>query len=311
VLPIRCVLGRRNHAVPWLGLSLLVSQLSAAQESPATFELPASCGSEAEFRRELVALTGKDADRAWPTSLRITADPSSPGYRLTLEHSGTRRELEHLDCRVLFRSALVISAASVGSAHAPPEPAPAAPPPLPERASAAPTERSDEPLAVRGTVALGSGVALGVVPGPTAAFEARVGGTIGGFGASLAFRHFVPRYVAVGGRGADIGGYGLRFAAVYAPRPWLSGSLGLDADWLVGRGRVGIAVPLEDSAWTLAPSLELAVAPVATRHWSVELAAAGRYAVVRPVFEVTGFGQIFRPPGGSLFAVARGVFHFP
>jgi hypothetical protein len=154
-------------------------------------------------------------------------------------------------------------------------------------------------------------VALGVVPGPSAAFEARLGATLGRSGASFTGRYFLPRHAAVGGRGADIRGYGFRVAAHYAPLPWVGASAGFDADWLVGRGKVGIAVPLEDSAWTLGPSLELAIIPIETRYLSVELAAAGRLALQRPVFEVTGFGEIFRPPPASLIAVARGVFHFP
>jgi hypothetical protein len=311
VLPIRCVPGRRHRALSWVGFSLLVSQVALAE--PATiFEVPAACGNEAEFRRELVALTGKDADRAWPSTVRI--EPAAPdgGYRLTLELAAGRRELEHLDCRVLFRSALVIAAASVGSGEASEPAGPAHGPSAPSADDARSTRtRPQAQRALRGTVALGSGIALGVVPGPTAAFEARLGGDLGPLGASVAVRHFVSRHAAVGGRGADIGGYGLRVAALYAPLPWLAGSLGLDADWLVGRGTVGIAVPLEDSAWTLAPSLELALIPVRTRLLSLEVAAAGRLAVKRPVFEVTGFGEIFRPPAGSLISVARGVFHFP
>jgi hypothetical protein len=307
------VFGRRHDVVPWVGLFLLVSQAAPAAE-PSTFEVPEPCGNEAEFRRELSSLAGKDVDRVWPSTVRITADASTAGYRLTLELHGGRRELEHADCRVLFRSALVIAAASVGSLDAPtaaptspaPEPVPVAP-----ATPARPPARTTRRPPLRGTVALGSGVALGVVPGPTTAFEARLGATQGRFGAAFTGRLFIPRHAAVGGRGADIGGYGLRVAAVYVPLPWLGASVGLDADWLVGRGTLGIAVPLEDSAWTIAPSLELAVIPIETHYLSVEVAAAGRVAVQRPVFEVTRFGEVFRAPAVSLVSVARGVFHFP
>jgi len=277
----------------------------------APFELPVGCGTEAEFRDELTRLVGPDAERAWPSLLRITGDSSS-GFRLTLEVAGNRRDFEHSDCRVLFRSALVVAATSVRAQEVtapPPAPPPPAPPTAPAGANPPEPDRGDGP-GWRATASAGAGVAVGVVPNATAAFEARLGGELGAFGALLGGRYFVPRYVEVEGRGVDIHGFGLELALRFEPIDLLAVSAGFFADVLVGEGVTGIELPLGDSAWTLGPSLEIAVIPINTRHLSVELALSGRVAVQRPVFEVTGFGQVYQVPRFGLVSVARGVFHF-
>jgi hypothetical protein len=150
-----------------------------------------------------------------------------------------------------------------------------------------------------------------VVPGPTAVFEARFGGELGRASASLAARYFLPRHVSVEGRGADIEGAGVRAAVGYLPVNLVGLSLGLDVDWLFGEGKRGIELPSEDSAWAVAPSLELVLVPIRTRHLTLELSAEGRLQVQRPVFEVTGFREIYRVPRFGLISLARGVWKLP
>jgi hypothetical protein len=279
------------------------------------FEVPAECGSELEFTAELERLVGADAARARPSLLRIERDAATNDYRLTLEVGGQRRELEHADCRVLFRSAAVISAASI-KASAPP-PAEVPPPAAPKREVArgadadAGGRRSASRARFYGEVGLGAGVALGVLPGTAGMVDLRAGLVHERWGVTLAGRYYFPEQTAtVEGRSAEISGFGLRAAGVALPWPWLSGSLGFDVDRLSGRGTSGVSNPTTDSAWTLAPSLEIALIPLQNEHLALELAAAGRVALVRPVFEVNGFRELYQVPSFGMTALARGVFRF-
>jgi hypothetical protein len=292
---------------------------------PPSFEVPSECGSELEFRAELGELVGADAPRAMPAFVRIVREASSGDYRLTLEVGGRARELTHADCRVLFRSAAVIAAASVradSAAGASAVPAASVPPPLvspprpisPSPVASPPSRpppHERRPSALRPELGLGVGAAAGVVPGVAGTFEIRGGVATDKLGLTLGVRYFPARSVDVQGRGAEIQGFGLRLAGVVKPLPALAASLGLDADWLFGRGDAGIAVPGADSAWTLAPSAELAVIPLRTERLALELAAEGRLALIRPTFEVTGFRDLYQVPpwGGAL--LVRGAWRFP
>jgi RNA polymerase sigma-70 factor (ECF subfamily) len=62
-----------------------------------------------------------------------------------------------------------------------------------------------------------------------------------------------------------------------------------------------MADPRQGSAWALAPSLEIALVPLRSENVSLELAAEGRLNLQRPVFEVTGFREVYSvPPLGLL-----------
>jgi hypothetical protein len=299
-------------------LWMLCARIASAQA--AGVDVPAECGSESEFRAELERLVGADAERAQPSRMVIARPSEGADYRLTLELQGEQRELSHADCRVLFRSALVIAAASVrppAPAPAPePEPAPA-PAPAPEPADEAEEEPPEaratpgEPWKVGGSLSAGAGFAAGVVPAATGVLELRAALLVEQFGVSVSGKYLLPRSVSSEGRGADIHAFGVRGAVGFRPLTLLWISAGLDADLLVGKGTSGIALPDRDSAWTLAPSLELALVPLNTRHWALEIALQGRYAVQRPVFEVTGFKELYQVPPWGVLSVVRGVWSFP
>ncbi|HEX5100130.1 MAG TPA: hypothetical protein VFV94_11550 [Polyangiaceae bacterium] len=291
-----------------------------AHAQPSGFDVPRECGTEREFRDGLVRLLGASAERAWPATLVIAREPNGNEYRLTLEVQSERRELVHADCRVLFRSALVIAAVTVDpTVSLPEEPAPsppapdAAPPPPPAVAEPTPppAKKSDgERAPLRASVALGGGLALGVLPSATGIVEVRGGLASGRFGATLGAQYFTPRDASTAGRSARLQGLGLRGAASFAPTPLLAASLGMSVDWLVGRGSAELSSPVQDSAWALAPFLELALTPRLTRSVSLELAVTGQANLQRATFEVIGFGEIYQMPPASLLLVARGVFHF-
>jgi hypothetical protein len=294
---------------------LLVHLPARAQAT--SFDAPRECGTEGEFRDGLVRLLGAAADRAWPTALVIARAPSDSDYHLTLEVQGERRELTHADCRVLFRSAIVIAAVTVDPTVRLPEEAPTAPParaapppPPPKPAKAPPPEDRNGAGALGGSIAVGGGLALAVLPGATGVVEVRGGLASGRFGATLGAQYFTPREASSSGRSAELQGVGVRAAASFAPTPLLTASVGLSADWLVGRGSAELSSPVQDSAWALAPSLELALTPRLTRSVSLELGLAGQANLQRATFEVTGFGAIYQMPAASLTLLARGVLHF-
>jgi hypothetical protein len=100
----------------------------------AQIQVPEGCGSEQEFRSEIERLTGAPAAAAMPSVLLIEAVPGEPGgYELRLVIGDELRLLRDPECRILWRSAIVIAAAAARS-----EPAPAPPPPASEPAPAAP-----------------------------------------------------------------------------------------------------------------------------------------------------------------------------
>lgn len=303
----------------WAALTAIGVLLAPARvfAQAASFDVPAECGTESEFRDGLTRLLGAASERAWPTTLVIARDASGSQFQLTLEVDGEKRELLHADCRVLFRSALVIAAVTVDPTlripdepTAPP-PAPPAPPPRPAPAPPKPRdEAKDSGPPLRGHVAAGGGLALGVLPGATGVVELRGGVARGRFGATLGAQYFFPKDASSEGRTATLQGVGVRAAASFAPTPLVAISAGLSTDWLVGRGGAGLSSPVQDSAWALAPSLELALTPALTRELALELGAAGQLNLLRPTFEVTGFRQIYQMPLASLLVVGRGVFHF-
>lgn len=124
---------RRGRLHRWAELLLLgvgVGVSPALAQSP--IQVPEGCGSEEEFRREIRRLTGA-AEAFVPSALVIEPVPSEPaGYELRLVIGGELRLLRDSDCRVLWRSAIVIAAAAARGEPTPaPSPAPE-PPSLPE-----------------------------------------------------------------------------------------------------------------------------------------------------------------------------------
>jgi hypothetical protein len=282
----------------------------AAPDASSTFTLPSECGSEIEFRSELERLAGAHAPQAYPLRLEISETSSSDAserFRLVLEVRGERRELTHADCRALFRGAVVIAAASV---KPPPPPAPEAPPPR-EPPPAPPPPAPPNDVNVRGSVSLGAGAVLGVLPGVAAVLELRGALELETWGFSLAGRFLPPTHASQEGRGVDVMAAGARIAGTFRPVRPLNLSAGVDLDWLEGTGDSGISERLTDAAWGVAPSLELAVIPFESRHLRLEAAAQARVALLRPRFVVTGFRDVYQVPSFGGAGLVRGVFVFP
>jgi hypothetical protein len=113
-----------------------------------------------------------------------------------------------------------------------------------------------------------------------------------------------------GERGVEIRAFGGRIALLYRPVQFLRLSAGLEADLMFGRG-TGVATPLSDAAWSLAVSAELAAIPVSLAGLELELALQGRYALLRPRFQIDGFGDAYRvPPWGGGGVIRASTFLF-
>jgi hypothetical protein len=118
----------------------------AAAESP--IRVPEGCGSEAEFRSELERLTGAPAQAAMPSVLQIEAVRGEPGgYELRLVIGDELRLLRDPECRLLWRSAIVIAAAAARSERAPAPPPPVGTEPPPAPPTSAPVAPSVAPSA--------------------------------------------------------------------------------------------------------------------------------------------------------------------
>jgi len=73
---------------------------------------------------------------------------------------------------------------------------------------------------------------------------------------------------------------------------------------LEGR-RFGVTQSLTDSVWSVAATLEAALVPLGTRDFRVELCVRAHASLLRPRFEIDGFGAIYRVPPGGMAGVVR------
>jgi hypothetical protein len=305
-------------------------------------DVPADCGSEAELRAELARLLGREsAPRAMPERLQI-ARTADGGYALALELRGESRTLRDPDCRTLFKTAVVVAAATVdpqllaqmpaasdtsqaprgAAAVSPDAEAPAdtdaapgarddapAPPAAAEEEPAEEEPAADEPsLPWRASVALGAGAALALLPQVSPLFE--LSGTLarGALGVALGARYLTgaeKHLGSAGEYGVSIDGFGARVSALFDPADFARLQAGVALDRLAGRG-LGTAVDdVSGSGLALAVVVEGSLIPVRWGNLQLSLAITGQYALVRPSFEITGRGEVYRPPVVGATGIVR------
>jgi hypothetical protein len=315
--------------------SLLATVASAGAAAQAAVDVPPACGSPAEFAAELEKLSGPSDAASWQGSVSIRALEDG-SYSLELSAAQETRRLVERDCRLLFRSAVVMAAAALQNLQeaetpsAPGEPqhvdAPAAPAveaaPRPEAgepleseiarpsAAVAPAPRTPpEPaLAPVWQLALGAGLAAGSGPELAARTEMAVAYARSVWEMSLRALYVTPSSArAEGGRSVAVSTVGLTAQAGYWPLRWFGLRLGPELAWQMGRGR-----QKQSRDGTLRPAL---AAEVGVRLWPrsrllLELALAGRYAFTRPRFEIVGFGTLYRSPALSGDALFRLGYRF-
>ena len=292
-------------------------------------QVPEHCGTESEFRAELDRLAGARAAEAMPSSVVISGPDGEGSYTLQMQLGGELRELRDTDCRTLFRSAVVVAAASVrpdvrASTEGEPAPVeaqrpapPAAPPvnqrPAPPAAPAVqrPPEEPEPPTAAHAFVGIGAGATVGLLPGLAFVAEGTGAVAMDKWGVLLAFQ-YLPGSEAKepSGYGVDVQALGARAAVLFQPVEVLRIAAGLEAHRLEGTG-LGAPDTFSDVVWSVAPAAELAGILLRVDQLGIEVAAQGRWAVVRPRFEITGTGEVYRVPRFGGAGLLRGVLHFP
>jgi hypothetical protein len=295
---------------------VLASSGAARAQAPSRVEVPPGCGSEAELRSELVRLLGPDAAQtALPRAVRITRGEQGD-YALQLELEAESRALRDPDCTVLFKTAVVVAAAAVD----PSLQDPAAAPRRSEPAAATDAKRADEPASAErdrassswhAGVAIGAGAAVSLLP--QAALLVQLSGELayGGFGVSLGARYMAPSSEQAGGdHSVRIDGLGARLGGFHDPAPWLRLQAGIAADRLTGQGRGAAIREHTDSGLAVALALDAAVTPLRVGALRFSLGIGGHYALVRPDFEIAGYGRVYRVPavGGSATAEVGWAF---
>lgn len=301
-------------------------------------QVPEGCGSEEEFTRELERLLGPDAAEAQPLLVVISPPDASGTYTLRIELRNGVRELYHVDCRTLFRSAIVVAAASVrADIEAPPSSTPVSPAPpesppsslpapqdqpspsLVQRPSPQPVVHPPEPAVrspaeaprVNGSVAAGGGAVLGLLPGVAGLFE--LGGAVdrGRWGAGLGLWVLPGTTKAAGvDPGVDVSAFGAALALRFTPVAFARASVGLGVYRLTGSG-TGVREQLTDRVWSVAPIVELTGVSPSVGGAALELGLQGQWWAVPASFQVGGFGEVYRVSTFGAAAVARGTWHFP
>ncbi len=332
---------RPCHARSWQSIAVLCALLldASAAEAGDSVKIPPDCGTEEEFSRELERLLGAQVAGAHPLSLVITPRDAAGAYTLRLQLRNETRELRDDDCRALFRSAVVIAAASVRpdlaevppATIAEPPPAPSGTAPAHDQVSgrrpsaglpdkvAPPAQASRNPIRVdggasgsdtsewRASLHGGAGVMVGLLPGLAPMLE--LGGTTthGRWGVSGAVHYLPQTRSEKDERGVELWALGGPVAIVFEPREWLRFSAGIAVYWLEGAG-FGAWQNLTDHAWCVAPMVEATFIALHTLDLRVELSLQGYRSIVRPRFEIGGFGEIYRVPPFAGGVVARVAF---
>lgn len=332
--------GRRIR--PWallttsLGLSHGLVGFAALAQASLLVEVPVTCGSEAAFLVEVAALSGLPVTRIPAAQVRITGD-AVRGYELTWVGAGEKRTLRDPDCTTLFRTAIVITAASTSTTATSPVPAQASgavanPQGAPridtqhpfdegrvaeqssdQKAYALDAARANPPprLAPKtlGTFAGGGGgVMLGLTPDATWGAEVLLGFSRAAWSYDLAFRFLPPhstRTQGVLGLRQWVGG--TRVSVGHPLGGWVRVSAGLAAYWIHATG-IGVANPQSDQVGMVAPEAEVATTLLQRDDVALEGALQGRFALLQPRFEVEPATTVYQLPRFGLTGLFRVVW---
>ncbi|HEX6764964.1 MAG TPA: hypothetical protein VF103_05790 [Polyangiaceae bacterium] len=275
----------------------------------ADFQVPAACGTHAEFSHELERLLGAEAASAEPQSVFIDGGSNGADYRLRIVLREGTRELRHADCRTLFRSAVVIAAASYREERRRREAPNTVPtallvsPVTPVRAP--PPE--EPPARIGFFLAGGIGAAIGPLPGVAPLFEISGGAVQEQLGLSLALRYLSgTEERSATGKGVLVTGLGARLMVSYQPWRPFRAALGVGVYRLLGEGR-GTSDSRSDVTYAVEPALELSAIPIHTESFELGLAVGAHWAAVQPRFLIEGYGPVFEVPefgGEGLFRAA-------
>ena len=307
---------------PWRGahcalpLSLLVLGVTTRSGAAERIDIPGECGSAQVFWDGVSRLVGADVPRPSMTEVTITGPRSDGTYTLHLSVDGEVRRLEHTDCGMLLRSAEVITASILrpqgvsappanprGRASSLPGDPSATPGAQPPPGTTSPRRRrfastTSDPVLGQGShgdvrVGGGLGAVYGVVPEVGTQASLHAAAMKDHWGGVLSIRYVPPTSTSEDGRAVEVQAVGGQIAGRFSPIPWYALSVGLQLDWMVGRGAARTPARRVDSAWSVAPCAEVAVIPWRFEHLETGVGLAGCAAVVRPRFVVDGFGPLY------------------
>lgn len=283
----------------------IVVFVSAPGSAQLRVDVPSGCGSEAELRAGLARLLGAErAAGAVPERLWI-AKTDQGDYSLVLQLAGESRELRDPDCRALFNAAVIVAAVTIDPSVQVAGPPAAEPAPAAAKPTQPAPQRSDPPresAPVRGEVAIGGGAVIALLPALAPSLELSGALAYGDLGLALAARYLAPVEESSGGTHAvEVQGVGGRLSAFYEPARFVRLSAGVSADRLHGQGLGSAVRGSSEAGFALAVLVEAAATPVRLPPWFITVAISGHYALVRPSFEIAGYGEVFRVPpvGGS------------
>lgn len=283
---------------------------------------PSSCGSAATFESELRKRLD-EATRAGlpPTELSITRVEQS--YLLRLRVGADEREIIDASCEDLFHAAVVVvaslaetressaspSSASAGTPGQSSTPAPSASPspprqalprvpasPLPPRVPPANADAAYSAIAPRWGAELAVGASVGVLPEPALALKGEVSATWNDFGVAASIR-FLPSVTSrdEAQRGVRADAWGAHVGAQVQPLDALLLQAGAAGYRLSGVG-VGSLVRSSDAVWGFGPVIGAKLLPLRLKSSWVSLGLEGQLELLRPRFEILGYGEVFRAP---------------
>lgn len=232
-----------------------------------------------------------------PIALDIAAEGSA--YHLRMSVGTKERELRDVDCRELFRAAVVVAVAVTlsESAERPGSearrgatPKPSVPVTEERSASAA----APGPSNVELSFALGGGLYAGLLPKVAPVFELQAKSLFDErLGFALSARYLASRSQPDDalGRGLTVDAVGGQLTGRYRLSGYWEAALGGAAYRLAGTGR-GLG-NRSDTAWAAGPTAGLCFLPLhRTRIW-VGLVGEAQWNLLRPRFEFLNYGPIF------------------
>ncbi len=308
----------RTHAASFALTLLLAPWFAAEARAANAFEIPAECGTQSEFAREVDARLPRNVPRPAPD---VSIARSGSGYSLKLRLAEESREFSHADCRELFRVAVVVTVAmslSHSEAHLQnpvSERAPAPPPvtsaaPLQEPIRPESTERGEPRQHWAFGASAAPGVSFGMAPRPVLQFELEGRALRGMFGVALGLRYRAPGAEQdANDRGVRVSSFGGELAFVLRPHRVLEASLGASFYRLFGSG-IGAVAERTDSAWSAGPTLGLMLIPLQRGGTWVGVGGDLHLDLVQPEFQILNYDTVFRVPlfSGSAFLRLGHVF---
>jgi len=292
----------------WLAVAFgLLSGLVALPAGAAiSAQIPTECGSLPEFEQELEQRLGNVST---PEATRVTLTPEAAGYQLVVEVGSQRRELHDASCQELLRAAVVITLALLEperedvtvKAEPPARSTPpelSAPPPSP---TAQASQRTPPKLAL----GAGAGAHIGTLPKATLMLEFDAQLKWARVGVALGFRYLLPTSsVDERGYGARIGAAGGHVAFVFEPWHRVQTRLGVATYYLSASG-IGASLPLDGSAWEVSPTLGASFTPFERPPFWTRVGLEGQLNLIRPLFEIRNYHEVFQVPGASGSALAH------